>query len=99
MPSILWRFAFVGAYFPVCRAMAAALFAASLAFAAIDDELSTLGKRHGTDKVKHGFTKLYNARFSPLRSSVRHVLEGLAYSLVPACVCGRTSSHTRRSLD
>ena len=55
--------------------MAAALFASSLAVAAIDDELSTLGKRHGTDKVKHGFTKLYDARFSPLRSSVRHVLE------------------------
>jgi hypothetical protein len=38
-------------------------------------ELTRLGKRFGTDKVAHGFTKLYDAIFSTQRSTTRRMLE------------------------
>ena len=38
-------------------------------------ELTRLSKRFGTDKVAHGFTKLYDAIFSTQRSTTRRMLE------------------------
>ena len=37
--------------------------------------LDALGRLHGTDKVRHGFTKVYEQSFAPHRNSVRELLE------------------------
>jgi hypothetical protein len=37
--------------------------------------LNSLGKKYGTDKVKHGFCDIYHTEFENIRHSVKNVLE------------------------
>lgn len=38
-------------------------------------DLDALGRRYGTDKVRHGFTQVYAQALAPLRESARSLLE------------------------